>query len=70
MARPVGAPAQFEVAAAFEHAVEEGFGRTRPQAASGLFVVKIMGRWCGYRSLTTWKEDIWEAVKAHREVII
>ena len=50
MARPVGAPAQFDVPAAFEDAVEDGFREiwvvqhARPHAASGLFVVKIIER--------------------------
>jgi hypothetical protein len=49
VAGSVGAPAQFDVSAALKHAVEDGLGeigvvQDTAHAASGLLVVKIMGR--------------------------
>ena len=49
MAGAVGAAAELDMPAALEHAVEDGLGQvgswsTRPHAASGLFVVKTIGR--------------------------
>lgn len=58
-----GRPPQLQMAAALQDAVEDGLDeiaivQDAPQAASGVFVVKIIGRRCRERWSTTWKRPL------------